>query len=758
MLKTYEILLDVEKELYTPSNLLFNVSTNDFETVELSFKISQDDTRMDLTGTTVELAIKKPSGFTVYQSCEITNAIQGEAKVKLTNQAYNELGIHIAEVYVRTIDQLAVTCPFWYFSRSAVMTEQTIESVNEWSDLLNILFSYDLRPIITNGFPTDTPEYIGQMAFDMLNQKAYISNGLTSVSWQAMGAGEGGEGGDDTILGIVPPATPPARIGQLYIDTIGKAAYIATGATGIDWEQIDGAAGQGPEGPEGPEGPMGPQGPIGETGPQGLKGDTGLQGPQGDIGPQGPKGDTGLQGLKGDTGLQGPQGDIGPQGPKGDTGLQGLQGPQGDIGPQGIQGPKGDTGLQGIQGPQGDTGLQGIQGPEGPQGDTGLQGPQGDIGPQGPKGTDGTGVTILGSYASEGELNAAHPTGNATGDAYIVAGNLYVWNGTLFENVGQIQGPQGDIGPQGIQGIQGPKGDIGPQGPKGDTGLQGPQGDIGPQGQIGETGLQGIQGPIGETGPQGIQGDTGLQGIQGPEGPQGLKGDTGLQGPQGDIGPAGPQGDTGLQGIQGIQGPEGPEGPKGDIGLQGPQGDIGPQGLKGDTGLQGPQGDAGPQGDTGLQGVQGPEGPAGPQGDIGPQGDAGPQGIQGIQGPEGPQGPTGTVDLNSPAFTGTPTAPTAAPATNTTQLATTAFVQAQGFLKNVPLMSGVAVGGAMIGNGLGMSGNYLYVKQGASLGIAGDNSLQVQTIDSTALKFWTGTQAAYDLLTPDATTLYFVTG
>lgn len=39
-------------------------------------------------------------------------------------------------------------------------------------------------------------------------------------------------------------------------------------------------------------------------------------------------------------------------------------------------------------------------------------------------------------------------------------------------------------------------------------------------------------------------------------------------------------------------------------------------------------------------------------------------------------GVAGGAPLNSPAFTGTPTAPTAAVATNTTQLATTAFVSA----------------------------------------------------------------------------------
>lgn len=49
------------------------------------------------------------------------------------------------------------------------------------------------------------------------------------------------------------------------------------------------------------------------------------------------------------------------------------------------------------------------------------------------------------------------------------------------------------------------------------------------------------------------------------------------------------------------------------------------------------------------------------------------QGTQGIQGIQGISG----VSLASPALTGTPTAPTAAVGTNTTQLATTAFVNAE---------------------------------------------------------------------------------
>ena len=39
--------------------------------------------------------------------------------------------------------------------------------------------------------------------------------------------------------------------------------------------------------------------------------------------------------------------------------------------------------------------------------------------------------------------------------------------------------------------------------------------------------------------------------------------------------------------------------------------------------------------------------------------------------------PSGTAPLDSPALIGTPTAPTAAAGTNTTQIATTAFVEAK---------------------------------------------------------------------------------
>lgn len=110
---------------------------------------------------------------------------------------------------------------------------------------------------------------------------------------------------------------------------------------------------------------------------------------------------------------------------------------------------------------------------KGDTGETGVKGDKGDTGPA------GTGVTIKGSYNTYEELVIDHPTGSE-GDSYLVNGSLYVWNGSAWENVGNIKGEKGDTGETGAQGIQGVKGDTGSQGikgDKGDTGATGPATD-----------------------------------------------------------------------------------------------------------------------------------------------------------------------------------------------------------------------------------------------------------------------------------------
>ena len=184
--------------------------------------------------------------------------------------------------------------------------------------------------------------------------------------------------------------------------------------------------------------------------------------------------------LKGEKGETGPKGDKGDTGEKGATGERGPQGLQGERGLQGVQGEKGEQGIQGAVGPKGEQGEQGIQG---------IQGPQGEPGPQGPKGDTGSGLNIKGELDSESQL----PQEGVSGDAWLIAGNLYVYvgeNGNVesnpkWSNVGGIQGPAGPTGPKGEQGEPGPKGEPGADGA---PGIQGPKGDPGEKGEKGDPG------------------------------------------------------------------------------------------------------------------------------------------------------------------------------------------------------------------------------------------------------------------------------
>lgn len=77
-----------------------------------------------------------------------------------------------------------------------------------------------------------------------------------------------------------------------------------------------------------------------------------------------------------------------------------------------------------------------------------------------------------------------------------------------------------------IGNIKGPQGNVGPQGPKGEQGQIGPTGPAGPKGDPGQTGPTG---PQGKTGPAGPKGDPGQTGPQGPAGPSAFYIDSAVQ-------------------------------------------------------------------------------------------------------------------------------------------------------------------------------------------------------------------------------------
>lgn len=170
-------------------------------------------------------------------------------------------------------------------------------------------------------------------------------------------------------------------------------------------------------------------------------------------------------------------------------------------------------------------GAAGAAGPQGIAGTAGPAGADGADGPPGPAGETGAGLTILGTLASPANL----PQSAQLGNGYVIAGNLYVWDGDSWVDAGSIQGPQGPSGATGATGATGP---TGPAGPTGATGLQGQIGLTGPQG------VPGTQGPKGDTGATGATGPQGPQGAQGPAGADGADGETStVPGPQGPAGP-----------------------------------------------------------------------------------------------------------------------------------------------------------------------------------------------------------------------------
>lgn len=182
---------------------------------------------------------------------------------------------------------------------------------------------------------------------------------------------------------------------------------------------------------------------------------TGIAGPQGPIGPTGPEGPQGPQGDTGaDSTVPGPTGPEGPEGPEGPIGPQGDIGP---TGPQGEQGERGDTGDPGLDGTDGtaatvDAGTTTTL-PPGSQatvvnvGDTttavfdfGIpEGLQGEQGVPGPEGPPGPGFTIIGS-ATVAEINALNTGNLRTGDGYAMLDA-----GTIIIGIQPLDVLEGDI-------------------------------------------------------------------------------------------------------------------------------------------------------------------------------------------------------------------------------------------------------------------------------------------------------------------------
>ena len=233
-------------------------------------------------------------------------------------------------------------------------------------------------------------------------------------------------------------------------------------------------------------------------------------------------------------------------------GAAGGVGPQGPPGPQGPAGPTGPAST--VPGPAGPAGADStVPGPEGPRGPAGAQGATGPAGVDGADGLSAYEVAVANGFkgteaewlASLQGADGADGAAGADGDsAYEVAvANGFV--GTEAEWLATLKGVKGD---QGIQGVQGDQGIQGIQGPAGlgitfkggvDTEAELPtadqvQGDLWivatplpAHGFVWDETVPGWvdAGPV--QGPQGIQGEDGAAGPAGPAGPSAVSTDAG---------------------------------------------------------------------------------------------------------------------------------------------------------------------------------------------------------------------------------------
>jgi len=133
-------------------------------------------------------------------------------------------------------------------------------------------------------------------------------------------------------------------------------------------------------------------------------------------------------------------------------------------------------------------------------GKVGLTGSRGDTGFTGSQGIQGSSVDVKGSVETAALLPI--PYDGNIGDGFITKddGNIHVWDGTAWNDLGPVRG---EAGPIGFTGSQGNIGFTGSQGFDGSDGLQGETGFTGSQGEAGLAGFTGSQGIVGFTGSSG---------------------------------------------------------------------------------------------------------------------------------------------------------------------------------------------------------------------------------------------------------------
>ena len=159
MFKTFLVNLNISNPI---TNYIFQLNSGDLNTVRLDFHIQDGLTNVDLTGKIVRLAIRKPDRTTVFQSGGVTNGPGGKCEAILSRQANLVPGRHEAEIMIfQGEDNVAVTTKFYYEVKKSVITNDDVESSNDYPAILQainageVLKNVDILDVIAAGEKAD---------------------------------------------------------------------------------------------------------------------------------------------------------------------------------------------------------------------------------------------------------------------------------------------------------------------------------------------------------------------------------------------------------------------------------------------------------------------------------------------------------------------------------------------------------------------------------------------------------------------------
>jgi len=135
--KEFNILLDIKKHNKTD---YFEVVQGDLNSNVLNIALVDGLNPYNLTGTNVEIVFSKPDGTTVQQTdIAVLNAIEGKIQCVLKTNTIAAPGKVIAEVRVLEGETLLTSTRFEFYVRKSLITDETIESTNEFPILTQLI-------------------------------------------------------------------------------------------------------------------------------------------------------------------------------------------------------------------------------------------------------------------------------------------------------------------------------------------------------------------------------------------------------------------------------------------------------------------------------------------------------------------------------------------------------------------------------------------------------------------------------------------